>query len=133
MQAINIRFKNLAVSKIDNGHKSLDLTFNYLVNGNPYSLTKRYVLTDGSINFVKGVMNEIKKGVREKFSKHSDDIIEGIVTIIFGERELGETEEKLVNGIQRIKSKLNDFKRTSYSGDYLNKFNELNSMIIDIK
>ena len=133
MQVIKIKFKNLTVSKVDSGHKRLDLTFNYLTNGEPNSVTKKFLLTDGVINFVRNTMNEIKKNTKEKFAKFSDDPIEGVVTVMFDERDLGETMEKLVNGIQRIKGKLNDFKRTTYSGDYLNKFHEVNSMIIDIK
>ncbi|MEW6063508.1 MAG: hypothetical protein AB1571_04030 [Nanoarchaeota archaeon] len=93
----------------------------------------RFDLESGVINFIRGVMDELKKRTKEKYGRYSDDITEGVVNVIFDESEIGETEEKLVKSIEKIKMKMNDFKRTKYSSDYMGKFHDLSSTIIDIR
>jgi len=133
MQVFKIRFNNIAVNKFDLGHQIIDLRFGYSINDKREYIDKKFDLENGLINFVRGVMSELKKQTKERYGKYSDDPIEGVVSVVFDEGEFGETEEKLVKSIEKIKLKMDDFKRTKYSSDYMGKFHDLSSTIIDIK
>ena len=133
MKMVKIRFEKIGINKIDIGHSMVNLAYTYWVDTKPNTIVKNFDLEkDGVINFTKQLMSELKKGVKTKIQVNQDELL-NTVTVTFDEREPGETEEKLIKTLERIRSEIKNFRRIKSSDNYFNAFQRINGMVLSVK
>jgi len=130
---LKIKVKKVQVNKYDTRKNSLDLTFIYLEGDKQYSVKKDFNINENSMLFVKNLLQEIKKSAKVKYNLDNDESFDNIVNVIFDEVEDGDTEEKLMTVIDRLKEKAKGFKKIRSADNYLDKHYEINNLVIDIK
>lgn|SRR3989338_750455 len=130
---LKIKVKKVQVNRYDTRKNSLDLTFIYLEGDKQYSVKKDFNINENSMLFVKNLLQEIKKSAKVKYNLDNDESFDNIVNVIFDEVEDGDTEEKLMTVIDRLKEKAKGFKKIRSADNYLDKHYEINNLVIDIK
>ena len=83
--------------------------------------------------FVKNLMQELKKSAKVKYNLDNDESFNNIVNVLFDESEDGDTEEKLISVMDKLKDKVKGFKKVRSAENYLDKHYEINNLVIDIR
>lgn len=131
--SVKIKIKRVQVSRYDMRHNSLELLFTYLEGERTFTVKKNYTPEDNTLLFVKNLMQEIKKSAKVKHNLDNDEPFDNIVSVLFDEIEDGDTEEKLISVMDKLKDKVKGFKKVKSADNYLNKHYEINNLVIDIR
>lgn len=131
--SLKIKIKRVQVNKFDFRNNSLELVFLYLEGDKQYTVKKTFGANENSMLFVKNLMQEIKKSAKVKYNLDNDESFDNIVNVLFDEVEDGETEEKLISVMDKLKDKVKGFKKIRSADNYLDKHYEINNLVIDIR
>ncbi|MBS3149609.1 hypothetical protein J4455_02850 [Candidatus Woesearchaeota archaeon] len=131
--SLKIKVKRVEVKKFDFRNNSLELTFLYLEGDKQYTIKKPFSLNENSMLFVKNLMQELKKSAKVKYNLDNDESFNNIVNVLFDESEDGDTEEKLISVMDKLKDKVKGFKKVRSAENYLDKHYEINNLVIDIR
>ena len=131
--SVKIKIKKVQVNRYDLRTNSLDLLFTYFEGEKQFNVKKMFNINENSMLFVKNLLQEIKKSAKVKFNLDNDENFDNIVNVIFDEIEDGDTEEKLIAVMDRLKEKVKGFKKVKSAENYLDKHYEINNLVIDIR
>ncbi|HLC73571.1 MAG TPA: hypothetical protein VJH20_02960 [Candidatus Nanoarchaeia archaeon] len=131
--SVRIKVKKVQVNRYDLRDNSLELVFTYFEGDKQYAVKKNYSTNENSMLFVKNLLQEIKKSAKVKYNLDNDENFDNIVNIIFDEVEDGDTEDKLIAVMDKLKEKVKGFKKVKSAENYLDKHYEINNLVIDIK
>ena len=131
MQKILLKFKSIE-AKPEINKSNLRLFIRYEENG-ILKTSEKVLLADDSIEkFVPNFLRELKSSLKNKYSGNSDDILEGFVNVVIDESDEGESEEKIVNGLKRLRERLRGFKSIKSADNYMNKFYDMSKLEVKL-
>ncbi len=133
MKSINIKLKSVGVLRFDSRKDELNLFIKYSENEDVRNINKTIRLTDDIRIFAYNVMREIKKEAKTRHGIVGDDPFGNYGNVFFEEKEEGESEEKLLAILSRIRDKARDFKRNKSSDNFINRLHEVNSLSYDVR
>src|SRR3989344_677939 len=121
MQRVLLKFKNIS-AKPDILKNSLRLTINYDEN-NIQSAVEKVILADDNVDdFVSKLVKELRSSIKSKHAATSENPLDNFVTVVLDEDDVGEAEEKIANGIKKLRDKVRGFKSVKSADNYMNKF-----------
>ena len=121
MQRVLLKFKSIS-AKSDILKNSLRLTINYDEN-NIQSAVEKVILADDNVDdFVSKLVKELRSSIKSKHTITSENPLDNFVTVVLDEDDVGEAEEKIANGIKKLRDKVRGFKSVKSADNYMNKF-----------
>ena len=121
MQRVLLKFKSIS-AKSDILKNSLRLTINYDEN-NIQSAVEKVILADDNVDdFVSKLVKELRSSIKSKHAITSENPLDNFVTVVLDEDDVGEAEEKIANGIKKLRDKVRGFKSVKSADNYMNKF-----------
>jgi len=114
--AVKIIIKSFHVEKLHPGQKTIDVSFDYAVvdeKTTNNSLRRKFAIENNIVNFVLGVLLEIKKEAESSGKK-----------VEIAEEE--QMKEKLVNTLNRLILEVSDLKKIKNQESYMRTFNKIN-------
>ena len=133
MKSINIKLKSVGVLKFDSRKEELSLFIKFSENEDVKNLNKTLKLTDDIRLFAYNAIREIKKEAKTRHGVVGDDPFGNYGNVFFEEKEEGESEEKLLAILSRIRDKARDFKRNKSSDNFINRLHDVNSLSYDVR
>jgi len=121
MQRVLLKFKSIS-AKSDILKNSLRLTINYDEN-NIQSAVEKVILADDNVDdFVSKLVKELRSSIKSKHTITSENPLDNFVTVVLDEDDVGEAEEKIANGIKKLRDKVRGFKSVKSADNYMNRF-----------
>ncbi|MBS3108578.1 hypothetical protein J4409_01775 [Candidatus Woesearchaeota archaeon] len=127
MQRVLLRFKNIE-AKPDVHKNDLRLLIQYEENGLLKSIDKVLLAGDDVDKFVSNMLKDIKTSAKNKYVVNSNDILDGFVNVVIDENDDGETEERIIGGLKRLRERLKGFKSINSADNYMNRFHDMSKL-----
>lgn len=131
MKSIKVRLTKID-GRLDFKNNLINFTIFFEDDSALRELSKRYVLDDDVGEFVKNFIAQIKQDCKKRHQGYGTDILEGFVQVYLDEKEAGDTEEKIINAINKVKLNVKNFRRIKSADDYMNKYYALSKIKIDL-
>lgn len=131
MQRVLLKFKSIS-AKSDILKNSLKLAIYYDEN-NEQKIIEKSILADDSIDdFASRLIKELRTSIKNKYAKNSDNLLDNFVTIVLDEDDVGEAEERIANGIKKLRDKVRGFKSVKSADNYMNKFFDVSKLEVKL-
>lgn len=134
MQKVMLKLKKVVVDRTDTKNNKFYMTIHYEENGVLDQVKKIYDFEETSDDFAENVIREIKDRTRQKLCRYDDDDdpLCNYAMVVMEEKEEGQQQEKLASAIKRLKEKVKNFKSLRMSTDYINKYQELSTLQVEL-
>ena len=133
MEEVKITIKRVSVQKFDFRNNTLYLNVDYLEDDKPQKYSNKVSLEESGLLFVKDAIFKMRNEARMRHGIDGKDVFGNYGKVVINEKEEGQTEEKLIEAINRIRDKAKDFKRVKSAENYMNRLFEINNLKIDFK
>lgn len=131
MKSVKVRLTKID-GRLDFKNNLINFTIFFEDDSALRELSKRYLLDDDVGEFVKNFIAQIKQDCNKRHQGYGTDILESFVQVYLDEKEAGDTEEKIINAINKVKLNVKNFRRIKSADDYMNKYYALSKIKIDL-
>lgn len=131
MHNVLLKFTGIdAKPQINKG--DLRLFIRYTENNSPKSIEKILVADDSIEDFVVKLLKEIRMMVKKSNQPFSDNMLNSFVNVVIDEKEIGETEERIIAGLKKLRDKVRGFRSVRSADNYMNKFFDVSRLEIKL-
>ena len=131
MQKVVLKFKSIE-AKPDALKSSMKVLVHYYENNDEKVVEKVLMINEPAENFAASLMKEIRTTAKNKDSTKSGNFLDNFVNIVVDERDIGETEEKIVAALKRLREQIRGFKNVKTADNYMNKFFDMSRLEIKL-
>jgi hypothetical protein len=134
MEKVMIKLKKLIVDQTDTKTNKFYITIYYKQGGSINQIKKVYDFGETTDSFAEKVINEIKEATRQRLclDEDDDDPLCNYALVMMEEKEEGQQQEKLASAVKMLKEKVKNFKSLRMSTDYINKYQELSTLQVEL-
>ncbi len=131
MQRILLKFKSIE-AKPDLPRNKINMKIIYDENSMPKMIEKVISYDDNIESFVNNLVKDVRSAAKMNCKTDLKDPFGGFVTVVFDESDIGETEEKLIAGIRKLKNNIKNFKNIRSVDNYIDKFHEVSRLEVKL-
>ena len=131
MQKVVLKFKSIE-AKPDALKSSMKVLVHYYENNDEKVVEKVLMINEPAENFAASLMKEIRTTAKNKDSTKSGNFLDNFVNIVVDERDIGETEEKIVAALKRLREQIRGFKNVKTADNYMNRFFDMSRLEIKL-